>query len=217
MTAKDLKKSQVEHNLTTLADNTAETMESEKKSADPPTTERTIESTVDNKVDKKMSKHKKQTDEANNAILDRIALIERELQVERSQRLQSEKELQQLKTSLESKEEVPNYDSGTEQTIESDHSKPPSPNTTVQFNLPPPKKHQKAAAKQHPKNRNGHQQNIHNRAGKRRRQQDEATVAERDISNANSSLNQQLSRKRSKSNKKGKHKVWTRQHDTRKP
>ena len=217
MTAKDLKKSQVEHNLTTLADNTAETMESEKQSANPPTTERTIESTVDNKMDKKMSKHKKQTDEAANAILDRIALIERELQVERSQRLQSEKELQQLKTSLESKEEVPNYDSGTEQTIESDHSKPPSPSTTVQFNLPPPKKHRKPGSKHHPKNRNGHQQNIHKRARKRRRQRDEATVAERDTSNANSSLNPQLLRERSKSNKKGKHKVWTRQNDTRKP
>eukprot|EP00956_Cyclotella_meneghiniana_P017465 scaffold28461_cov40-Cyclotella_meneghiniana.AAC.1 len=80
MTAKDLKKSQVEHNLTTLADNTAERLESEKQSANPPTTERTIESTVDNKMDKKISKHKKQTDEAANAILDRITLIERELQ-----------------------------------------------------------------------------------------------------------------------------------------
>eukprot|EP00956_Cyclotella_meneghiniana_P042333 scaffold248422_cov56-Cyclotella_meneghiniana.AAC.5 len=141
LTANNVKKSQVEHNLTTLADNSAERMESEKKSANPPTTERTIVSEVDDKVEKKMNKHKKQTDEATNAILDRLALIERELQVERSQRLQSEKELQQLKTSLESKEEVPTSDSGTEETIELDRAKPQSPSTTVKFHLPPPKKH----------------------------------------------------------------------------
>ena len=218
LTARDLKKSQVGHKLTTLADKSAERLESEKESAKSPTTEGTIIAAVDNKVEKKLNKQQKQKDEATNEILDQLAIIRRELQVERSQRLQSEKELQQLKTSLESKEEVPTSDSGTVETIESDRAKPQKSNTTVQFELPPTKKHRKAASKQrHPKNRNGHQQNVHKRAEKRRRKRDEATDAERDISNANSSLNPQLSRDPSRSNKRKKNRVWTRQNDTRKP
>ena len=218
LTAKDLKRSQVQHDLTTLANESTARMVSEQNKVNPPTTELTIEASVDDKMEKKMNKHKKQADESTTAILDRLAQLERELQVERSQRTESEKELQQLKTSFESKEEVP-PDSGTVETIESDRSEHQHPKPKVKFQLAPPaKKHRqppsKPPPKHHPRNR-GNQRNIHNRANNRRRKRDEANVAEQDTSDANTSLNQQPFQEHSRSNRRKKNKTWTRQNDTR--
>eukprot|EP00956_Cyclotella_meneghiniana_P026392 scaffold56907_cov38-Cyclotella_meneghiniana.AAC.4 len=204
----------MQHNQTTLADESTARMVSEQNRANPSTTEQTIEASVDDKMEKKMNKHKKQADEATTAILDRLAQLERELQVERSQRVESEKELKQLKTSFESKEEVP-PDSGTVQTIESDRSEHQHPKSTVKFRLAPPtKKHHQPPPKHHSRNR-GNQRNIHNQANNRRRKQDKANVAEQDTSDANTSLNQQPFQEHSRSNRKKKNMTWKRQNDTR--
>eukprot|EP00956_Cyclotella_meneghiniana_P028253 scaffold65166_cov76-Cyclotella_meneghiniana.AAC.1 len=76
LTAKDLKKSQVQNDLPSLASDSAERMNSEQNAANPPTSEKTIVTTVDNSVDKRMNKHKKETNEATASILERMELIE---------------------------------------------------------------------------------------------------------------------------------------------
>ena len=151
LTAKDLKKSQVKTNLSTLSSATSERMNSEQNNANPPTSEKTIVATVDTSVDKRMNKHKKETDETTISILERMESIEKEFQLERSKRLQSEQELQNLRASLDLKEDVPSSDSGTE-TIDSDRSKSHSPQQKVKFHSLPPSKrksHTPSKKKQH--------------------------------------------------------------------
>eukprot|EP00956_Cyclotella_meneghiniana_P021440 scaffold39105_cov59-Cyclotella_meneghiniana.AAC.3 len=219
LTAKDLKKSQVQNNLSTLASDSAERMNSEQNNANPPTTEKTIGTTVDNSVDKRMNKHKKETNEATASILARMELIEQEFKLERSKRLESERELQDLKASLESKEEVPSSNSGTE-TIDSERSKPHHPISKVKFHkLPPSNNNHRNPPK--PKHRRKHHQepgeDIHGRAAKKRRKKrDEATDAEQDTLNVSETTSIRLPLDSSKSKKKSKNKVWKRQKDTRK-
>lgn len=219
LTAKDLKKSQVQKNLSTLASDSAERMNSEQNNANPPTTEKTIGTTVDNSVDKRMNKHKKETNEATASILARMELIEQEFKLERSKRLESERELQDLKASLESKEEVPSSDSGTE-TIDSERSKPHRPTSKVKFHKLPPS-HNNHRNHPKPKHRRNHHQepgeDIHGRAAKKRRKKrDEATDAEQDTLNVSETTSIRHPLDSSKSKKKSKNKVWKRQKDTRK-
>eukprot|EP00956_Cyclotella_meneghiniana_P043369 scaffold266612_cov285-Cyclotella_meneghiniana.AAC.2 len=145
--------------------------------------------------------------------------IEKEFQLERSKRLQSEQELQNLRASLDLKEDVPSSDSGTE-TIDSDRSKSHSPQQKVKFHSLPPSKrksHTPSKKKKHHPHLREPGQNIHKRAAKkRRRQQDGAIDAEQDSLTVSetSSLRQPLNS--SKPKKKSRNKAWKRQNDTRK-
>ena len=218
LTAKDLKKSQVQNDLPSLASDSAERMNSEQNAANPPTSEKTIGTTVDKSVDKRMNKHKKETNEATASILERMELIEQQFKLERSKRLESERELQDLKTSLESKEEVPSSDSGTE-TIDSDRSKPHHhPKSKVKFqSLPPSNNNPRNTPKQRRKHHQELEQNIHGRAAKKRRKkQDEVTDAEQDTLNVSETTSLRPPFNSSRHKKKSRNKQWKRPKDTRK-
>eukprot|EP00956_Cyclotella_meneghiniana_P033185 scaffold94230_cov76-Cyclotella_meneghiniana.AAC.2 len=140
LTVKDLKKTQVN---------------------EPPTSEKTIDATLDSKIHKKLVQYEQDREDSDDDIYFRLAALEDSLNTERAQRKKSEHELLRLKSTLESKEDVPPSNSGTE-TIELDPSmSPPPKQPKVKFQEPPSNKDTNNPSKHH--------RNIHARAKQQRR------------------------------------------------
>ena len=191
LTVKDLKKTQVKYSYSTSASQTTNRMATEFNSAHPPTSEKTIDASLDSKLHKKMVQYEQDREDSDDDIYFRLAALEDDLNTERAQRKKSEQELLRLKSTLESKEEVPNSNSGTE-TIELDPSESPPPKQPkVKFQEPPPNKFTKNSSNRH--------KNIHARAKKRHQKQNEATDADSDTSQGNSDSSKKK-RKRNSNN-----------------
>eukprot|EP00956_Cyclotella_meneghiniana_P018398 scaffold30607_cov57-Cyclotella_meneghiniana.AAC.2 len=154
-----------------------------------------------------MVQYEQDREDSDDDIYFRLAALEDDLNTERVERKKSEQELLRLKSTLESKEEVPSSNSGTE-TIELDPSESPPPKQSkVKFQEPPPNKFTNNSSNRH--------KNIHARAKKRHQKQNEATDADSDTSQGNSDFSKKQ-RKRN-SNKGGNRKGDKKRHRKNNP